>query len=371
MNKRLLKNLNNIFYIIAGINFLIAKIKLVSIPKLQKYSDRGTPTFVWEKNRIFARFLTDTILNKAAFGLLQKILGYGISSIKAIDKNKFSGIEVFDLDKRKFVSLTLSELERKNLSRALPSIPETAVILAKPEELIAYGVIKQTENAIQFQRNIKLLGDNEKVFTKVADFEKAFIDSNISPQRRTARIDSAKLISNSNPEVLNLALSRFVNAQKRNAKIIEVNGVQKTLKLNLDHMLLPQFKDGDVQGFHIDPGYKLQNAGKIKILTREDGPGGIYRIFYEIDGLRKESACFPSNWSEEFCVQRILETIAQKIDFSKAKIESNGKIEFRILMDEGFEVEGYITKNFEIKSAFPFIEEWYNNKLSKKIYKKQ
>ncbi len=124
--------------------------------------------FVWGKNKILTRFLTDTILNKAAFGLLQKILGYGISSIKAIDKNKFSGIEVFDLDKRKFVSLTLSELERKNLSRALPSIPETSVILAKPEELIVYSVVKQTENALLAKSLIDKTGKIAQPINQVA-----------------------------------------------------------------------------------------------------------------------------------------------------------------------------------------------------------
>ena len=59
-------------------------------------------------------------------------------------------------------------MERKNLSRALPSIPETAVILAKPEELIVYSVVKQTENALLAKSLIDKTGKIAQPINQVA-----------------------------------------------------------------------------------------------------------------------------------------------------------------------------------------------------------
>lgn len=232
--------------------------------------------------------------------------------------------------------------------------------------------VKSAQKVEVLEKESKKLLSQVKSNQTYAQIYQGAIKSGTSEVAMERRIESLSRICPHSEIILNrlCTMNELVNRSN-----IEIPGLGKKIKYDLDHLLKLDMtiKNGNlinIGGFHIDPGCMITNSGKIEVIGKEMGPGGIWRAILRIGGKQKESSFFPEHMSAEqvfvFC-----DKLLSKIEIDKIKPEIDGKIYHRILTQEGFFVAFLINpKTAEIYSVYPYIPEW-NTPLAKTLFNKK
>ncbi len=128
------------------------------------------------------------------------------------------------------------------------------------------------------------------------------------------------------------------------------------------HILGVEFKKGlaKISGFHHDFILKIEKNGWLNITNKNLKKHGIYSADVWWNGKRIRKTFFPPHWPQEKVISKVLEAYedfvkAHKKGLRNYKITSNGLYRLDGFTRERIEIRMFITKNAEIKTAYPIV----------------
>jgi len=138
------------------------------------------------------------------------------------------------------------------------------------------------------------------------------------------------------------------------------NFANKTIKPRYKHFLAPEFtitKKGKInlKGFHHDFNLAIEKSGLLRLENKVMGKHGIYKADVWCKGVKKPNTFFPSHWTREETMNKILEAYDNfiKAGAKDFELRRNGKYFVRGLTKEGIAIEMYISEGGEVTSAYP------------------
>jgi hypothetical protein len=137
----------------------------------------------------------------------------------------------------------------------------------------------------------------------------------------------------------------------------------KYLKLDYKHILgIDLWFDRKgitkLEGFHHDFMEIIEKSGVIKFVNKTVYTAGFYKATLVGDGLRAlKKSFFPAEWTREKVISKIYEAYENFVkNGGIPKLEHNGTYKIQSCIQEGVEIEMYITKKGKILTAYPILE---------------
>jgi hypothetical protein len=138
----------------------------------------------------------------------------------------------------------------------------------------------------------------------------------------------------------------------------------KYIKPNYEHIFGMEFTFGrkgltKVCGFHHDIVNLVEKSGIIEFANKIVYENGLYKATLRHNGniVKQTATFFPSHWSREQVMNKIYEAYVNFIrSGSKPNLAKDGKYIIKGTIEEGIEIEMYITKNGHVVTAYPILE---------------
>jgi hypothetical protein len=106
-------------------------------------------------------------------------------------------------------------------------------------------------------------------------------------------------------------------------------------------------------GFHHDYLCELENSGVVQLLNKQVCPKtGVIKADVVWNGVKQQKTLFPSHWTREQVIEKILEAYKNFQDVPKFH---NGKWIVESMTNEGMKIKIVISEQAKVMTAYPLI----------------
>jgi Bacterial EndoU nuclease len=112
-----------------------------------------------------------------------------------------------------------------------------------------------------------------------------------------------------------------------------------------------------VKGFHHDLMYTIEKSCVIPFANKKMFKHGFYTVDLIIDGKKFPKSMFPAEWTREKVISKLYEVYENYIKGGNIpELGSHGKYVMRSFIEEGVEIEMYISQKAKILTAYPILK---------------